>query len=63
MGISHNDIVKYSLSMIIKNKNIDSNKKREIISMCSQASIELSTQDRKIFSLENLFINISILFT
>jgi hypothetical protein len=62
MGISHIDIVKYSLVMIINNKNIESDKKREIISMCSKTSIELLNQDRKIFSLEHLFINISILF-
>jgi hypothetical protein len=63
MGISHIDIVKYSLTMIINNKNINSDKKKDIISLCSNSSIELSMHDRKIFSLENLFINISILFT
>jgi hypothetical protein len=62
MGISHVDIVKYSLIMIINNKNIESDKKKEVISMCSKTSIELSKQDRKIFSLEHLFINIAILF-
>jgi hypothetical protein len=62
MGISHVDIVKHSLMMIINNKNIESEKQREIISMCSKTSIELSKQDRKIFSLEHLFINIAILF-
>ena len=63
MGISYVDIVKHSLIMIINNNNIEHDKKKEVISMCSHASIELSKQDRKIFCLENLFINIAIIFT
>lgn len=61
MGISHLEIVKTSLSMILNNPNIENEKKTKIIEMSGKTSIELTNYDRKIFSLENLFINISIL--
>jgi len=61
MGISHLEIVKISLSMILSNPNIEYDKKSRIIELCGETSIELANYDRKIFSLEKLFINISIL--
>ena len=61
MGISHLEIVKFSLSMILNNPNIEHEKKSKIIEMCGETSKELANYDRKIFSLEKHFINISIL--
>ena len=46
--------------MILSNPNIE-HEKTKIIEMCGETSKELTNYDRKIFSLENLFINISIL--
>jgi hypothetical protein len=61
MGIPHIEIVKISLSMILSNPNIEHEKKHKIIEMCGETSKELANYDRKIFALEKLFINISIL--
>ena len=61
MGIPHIEILKISLSMILSNPNIEHNKKSKIIGMCGETSRELAKYDRKIFAIEHLFINISIL--
>jgi len=61
MGISHLEIVTYSLEMMLKNPTLENEKKNKIINLCSETSLELARHDRKIFALEHLFFNISIL--
>lgn len=62
MGVSYLDLIKISLTMILKEKSINAEFKSKVISFASNASIQLEKVDKKIFVVQDYFLNIAILF-
>ena len=61
-GIKSQEILKYTLSMLLNMKIIDCKKKESIIKMISETDRELLNVEKQFFPLKKLFVNLAILF-
>lgn len=61
-GINNIDIIKYSIKMLLQNKIIDNNKKREILKLSNEFSLNILNVEREIFPLKTFFYKLMILF-
>ena len=62
MGVNYLDLIKISLTMILKEKSINAEFKSKVISFASNASTQIVKVDKKIFVIQDYFLNIAILF-
>ena len=62
MGVNYLDLIKISLNMILKEKSINNEFKSKVVTFASNASIQIDKVDKKIFVIQDYFLNIAILF-
>jgi len=58
IGITHTDIIKTTIELIIKNKQVNGNMKYRIINTAAEMDHAIQISDRKIFALEKFFFDL-----
>lgn len=62
LGISYLELIQISMKMLLKEKQLKHIFKQNIIEYASKANIQLTKVDKKIFVIQDYFINIALLF-
>ena len=62
LGITYLELITISMNMVLKEKQIKHDFKQNIIELASKANIQLTKVDKKIFVVQDYFINITIFF-